>query len=729
MASLPVLPIICETVVAACGDLCKSAFTSLCFLAAGSMFLLVCSAEAAAPSGVYSGVYECRQRSIPLRLALSELLTDGTLGAVISYELPGVGRGPREPAFQAAGRFTASTGEFELQPVRWTVRLAGPGPGMFSFKGVYDATADVIRGRSTDPACGPVELKRDSERTAQLQAHLGSGQEEAQARLDQIRSAPPEAARSGRLPEACLALLRWVSRAKEEYGDALKTETLGELHPKLINLYEDAYFVPFFGRPIDQMTREDLVVIKTTMDQCGNSPRFRADFQGGLVSLFRPVFNPGAIPPPVARRAGRGQMAERAERRNDEAVERRHVREQFHETVDRLKALPGTAESYPTVVALEKSSRPVFAALWPSEFKAFETTLSDARRRSAEPLLDSRVSAALAAATTRDGILYLDQVAAENRELFLAVSQEAANREYERLATALHRGLASLMAAEQKRIDGFGTGLAAIEAGVRWHQEFETLYLRVANDEAVESALAHFKERRQRDLRAASALLAAEIRKSATSAQLQATTVRYVLETDRAIPESAPVFSALVERRWKLARDQELAKYSDFERQHMVPNTLTIEYQGVVPAPTEREIGLSVLRALAHNGGTILGPDSASFSGAIIEVKRVAAEGCAKSDAAYECRYKVFVHFAMSEGMRNLAGKSIWADLLTQRYESLNSAEPHAVSDRFVLSSTGWFSPTLEHKIQQNTLSVFQGLADDAKAVHCAKRPYDFGCR
>jgi hypothetical protein len=83
----------------------------------------------------------------------------------------------------------------------------------------------------------------------------------------------------------------------------------------------------------------------------------------------------------------------------------------------------------------------------------------------------------------------------------------------------------------------------------------------------------------------------------------------------------------------------------------------------------------------------------------------------------------------MTEGMRNMVGKSIWADLLNARYDAWNSAEPQTVSDRFVLSSTGWFSPTLEHKVQQHTLSVFQDFASDVKAVHCAKSPYDFGCR
>lgn len=369
--------------------------------------------------------------------------------------------------------------------------------------------------------------------------------------------------------------------------------------------------------------------------------------------------------------------------------------------------------------------------LWPSEFKLFESTLADAKRRSAQPLLDGRVTAAIAAATDRDAILHLDQVAAESRELFQAIDSEAASREYDRLAGALHRGLETLMAGERRRIDGFGSGLAAVEAGARWHNEFDTYYLRVSSDPAVQAVLAQFEQRRHRDLRAWSALVAAEIRKAATAAELQATTARYVLESDRAAPEAAPVFTALVERRSKLARDEELARYSDFERQHMIPNTLTIDLSGIkaLPAPTEREIGLVALRSCAANGGTILGPDSVAFAGAIVRVKRVEVAGCTKGDGIYECRYRGFLHFSMGDGMRQFLGKSIQADMLSAQYAAWNDAEPKLVSDRFTVSTRGWFSPTLEQKILHNTITVLQGFASDAKSVLCAKHPYDAGCR
>ena len=703
------------------------AMAKLRLLATGCTLLLASAAEGATPSGVYSGDIQCRQTTVSLRLAVSELLANGRFGAVISYDAPGRGgRGRAEPSFRVKGRYTASTGEFQLQPAGWIVVLAGPGLGMFGLNGTYDAATDVVRGRSADPSCRPFELKRDAERTAQQQPQLEAHQQQAQANLDEIRNATPSAAGTGHPPEACLAILRWASRANEEYPDALRTETLGEVHPKFLNLFEDDYFASFFGKPLDRMTFQDLAAVRATLAQCRQSPRFAPQFQNlpGVGGAFNPVATVGTRP----RREGKDRIPERP--LNEELAKRRSVRNQFHETVDRLKALPGDAESYPKVVAMEKS-RTAFAVLWPSELKLFDATLANAKRRSAQPLLASRVTAAIAAATGRNGILHLDQVAAESRELFLAVSPEAASAQYNRLAAALHSGLETLMAGERKRIDSFGNGVTAMEAGARWYKEFNALYLRVANDAAVEAALAQFKERRQRDLRASSALVAAEIRKAATPAELQATTARYVLESDRAMPDAAPVFTALVERRSKLARDQELLQYSEFERQHMVPNTLNVDIFGIhdLPAPTEREIALSVLRACAANGGTIQGPNTTTFAGAIVDVKRVVLSGCTKGDGLYDCRYKAYLHFTMGEGMREFLGKSIQADMLNARYEAWNSAEPNAVSDRFTVSRRGWFSPTLEQKILSNTLTVLQGAADDAKSVLCAKHPYDPGCR
>ena len=422
-----------------------------------ALLLTVAAAWAAGPSGAYSGVYTCGQETIQIQLTINTLLPDGTLGATIGFQPASVGR---QLAFRVKGRFTTSTNRFQVLPMRWETRPVPVGHPMFGLEGAYDPATETLNGNTMNRACGPVTLKRDAEKTEAVQ-------EQAEARIEEIRNAPQAAASTGRPPEACLAFLRWVSRATEEYSATYKTDTLDQLHPKLLNLYEDAYFVPFFGKSVDQMTREDLAPVNANMEACSNSPRFRAQFHGGLMAQFTLAFRPGVAPRAevrAARRAARGGRVGGDEvpdnRRNTEVAERRKVREAFHRLVDQLHAVPASGDSYPQAVALDKAGRKPFAVLWPSEFKTFETASAAARSRSGEPLLVSRVSAAIAAAKSRAAILRLDQVAAENHELFLAVGPEAGKREDSRLSAALHQGLVGLMADERKHIDGFGSGLS-----------------------------------------------------------------------------------------------------------------------------------------------------------------------------------------------------------------------------------------------------------------------------
>ena len=600
---------------------------------------------------------------------------------------------------------------------------------MFGLEGAYDPATETLNGNTMNRACGPVTLKRDAEKTEAVQ-------EQAEARIEEIRNAPQAAASSGRPPEACLAFLRWVSRATEEYSATNKTDTLDQLHPKLLNLYEDAYFVPFFGKSVDQMTREDLAPVNANMEACSNSPRFRAQFHGGLMAQFTLAFRPGVAPRAevrAARRAARGGRVGGDEvpdnRRNTEVAERRKVREAFHRLVDQLNAIPASGDSYPQAVALDKAGRKPFAVLWPSEFKTFETASAAARSRSGEPLLVSRVSAAIAAAKSRAAILKLDQVAAENHELFLAVGPEAGKREDSRLSAALHQGLVGLMADERKHIDGFGSGLSAAEAGTQWYKEFSAVYSRVATDEVVKATLAHFTERRARDWSAVAPQVAASIAKAANSANLQNVEARYVLESDRPLPASAPVFSALVEKEWQIARDVELLKFSDWEKKHMVPNTIRIFVENEhIPPPTDREVGLAFLRSYAHNGGRITGPNTVTYamglqiSATVIEIKNSKVDSCVEKGAEYECTYRVWPHISVGQDLKDLLGKSIQADMLNAQYAYFNSLEPKPITDRFHVEITGWVSPTLDRRIQTEALFYWQELAKDASAVGCAHR-------
>lgn len=520
------------------------------FVLAGCLFATpAVKSEAAEISGVYAGNYVCGQQTFPLRLTISSQ-PDGTLAGVFAFQpVGGAPRGLVETAYSLRGRYTPGTGHFQLLPGRWVGRPP-IGYSMVGIDGTYDAAADTLRATISDRRCGAVDVKRDASQTALFQ-------QKTEAQAEEMRNVPSSSAASGKPPESCLAIIRWSSRFEQEYsGTNWRNTPVDMLGPKFINLFEDDYFVPYFGKPYDQMSQTERMQIgRGAMRECAISPPFRPRFQAGLLSLLeRPFLLPA------------GGLSEASANR---VMERRRVRQEYRQTVDQLKALTAAADSYPKALTMEGRGRAAYTVLWPSEYKNFETTVDQTKRRTAEPLLVARVGAAIAGAQNREGFLKLDQVAAENRELFSAVGPEVAKRENERLAAASRQGLQRLMVDERKRVDAIGAGLAGLEEGARWYRDFNANYQKALTEESVRATLIHFTERREHDLRANSAPLEAAIRKTAGGGELDAVLARYTAPSDRSGSAGAPTFAVVAEQQKKFT-DQALAKLSEAERKRDV---------------------------------------------------------------------------------------------------------------------------------------------------------------
>jgi hypothetical protein len=495
-------------------------------LTAGLSFVALATATGAAGiAGVYTGTYVCPEKT-PLRLTLT-LQPDGTLAGIFAFRPRANRLGVTEEAYNLRGTYEQSTGRFRLKAVSWVapapVRALSP-----AIEGAYDASTDSLTARFTGLRCGDFEIARDA---------ATAGLERRNRPIDQLGDVPASAAVSGKPPESCAAILRWSSRFDREYENTnWRNMPVDAVIPKMVNQFADDDFVPYFGKPLDQMTQEERLRIARTMRECQDLPQF-GQFSRGILPGLRNQF---ALPaPPALARMG----------------ERRKVREELRRTMDQLAGLPPTADSFSQVPAIEANGKKAFAVLWPSELKSFETAVAASRQRMAEPLLSQKVTAAIAGAGTRDAVLKLDQVAVENRALFAAVGPEAARRENDRLAGALRQGLERLMSEERRRIDSFGSGLAAVEAGARWHREFSAAYSKVLNDESVRATLAHFADRRERDLRASSAQLAADIRKTANDRELGVLAVRYTSAADRNGPAGSALLGAVAEQEKKFAAE------------------------------------------------------------------------------------------------------------------------------------------------------------------------------
>jgi hypothetical protein len=133
-------------------------------------------------------------------------------------------------------------------------------------------------------------------------------------------------------------------------------------------------------------------------------------------------------------------------------------------------------------------------------------------------------------------------------------------------------------------------------------------------------------------------------------------------------------------------------------------------------APTEKEIGLAALRAYAHDGGSILSPDTVAygmglgFPAAVVQVKRVVVDACSASKAGgFDCQYRLFPYITPSDGVKEIKlSSSFHTQLLLGAYDRLNGVPPRIVSDRFVLTPRGWNSPTAEVELRENPVSYWQ---------------------
>lgn len=658
-------------------------------------------------TGVYTGDYTCSSTLIPLRLTIVAQ-PDGALTGDFAFRAPsGAPGGLKESVYSLKGQYTASSGAFRMTPDRWLT--AGPiGYQMDGVEGVFDAGRDTLAGKISSASCGEFRLSRDVKASTKVRQQSSSAAE-------QMRNLRPGAIASGRQPESCQAITVWSSRFRQEYPTQDVEHTPLDLQ-QILNLFEDEYFTRFFGKPYDRMSERERLHTGRQMSDCFISQRYRASFTWETM-LERPFTLPAGDFSASQVLAG--------------VAERRRIRQNFQETVAKLSGLPANPDSFDQAIGWDKHGSQTYVILWPSELKAFREAVQDAKRRTAESALVARVTAAIGGASDSGAIAEIERLTAASGELFTFAGPDVAQREQARMAAALQQRLAALMPAEKKKVEAFGSGLAAVEHGAAWYSAFDSTYRRYFADPSVADVLARFTERREQDLRAASPQLKSAIASGRNEGDVNAVLARYIVAPDGARQNGAAIVRAAADRRQALALERELAKFSERERKLMGPNNV-VQVPARYSPPTEREIALAALRAFATQG-EILGPDTASTGVAplqklfplTVEVKRVALapKSCAaSSDGGFECGYRIWLHLSAGANTRQIMGNSPQGAMLEGLYTMVNNTEPQVKTDRFVLTSSGWRSPTLQTQMLNNTLRFWGNFGNAMKSAGCASR-------
>jgi hypothetical protein len=526
--------------------------------------------------GVYTGSYVCTQRQISLQLAL-EPETSGAVTGVFTFFMPGGSAENPVGAFRVAGSFDRATRTLRMQPREWVKRAPLYMP--VGFSGTFDASGSTIKGTIAGPGCTTFEASRDAQATARLA-------KAAADRASRYDSAPTSLAQARTPDERCLVLGKWVSKLKREYPDTdVMRSVVDQLSIKAANLFSDEEFVPVFGKPYDQFSEADRQVPRQAIQHCSqyaDSPEDRTLYGVVLVRPFLP--GQGGAP-------GSFTFADVASM----LAYRRTLRQQRGQLLAEVKALPPTEASFARAVAIRDKEMPAFEALWPSEYRELREAVDAAMLGVATPGLNAWVSSVVQGASGLEGLNAITSALARLSSagrpdprsggrpapnaahpggvpgaapaagsgpdaIIAAASPQARQQAEATLRARASTIVAELVKGEAAKLEGFGTGAVALEAGSTWYRHFSTLFGQFQSEPPVRAAQEALEARRRQDRAAGARDVLARVNAATTPQQLSAVLNTYLgVPADQNDASVSEVFAVAAERRRTLTAQAERA--------------------------------------------------------------------------------------------------------------------------------------------------------------------------
>jgi hypothetical protein len=288
-------------------------------------------------------------------------------------------------------------------------------------------------------------------------------------------------------------------------------------------------------------------------------------------------------------------------------IERRKLREELRRVIAQLNAMPASAESWQQALVVEKTLGP-FNILWPSEFRAAETAVRDAKQRSAAPALRAMVDG-LVSATTLQGAHRINAALGAMRSgtagdgiatLVPFVSEDVRRDQIGRLETRL----AALTDAEVKRdreaLVRLGDGSQGLDASGRWLFEVTVKYGSLAATPSFRALLDELATRRRAMFRGAESELTQHVQAARTTSEINA-----ILGTQLSVPSDAadPVGGTLLQlarqRYGQLQKTEAVAAAQQAETRRLAASACASLDDKRGEGPTEREMCYAFERALS----------------------------------------------------------------------------------------------------------------------------------
>jgi hypothetical protein len=358
--------------------------------------------------------------------------------------------------------------------------------------------------------------------------------------------------------------------------------------------------------------------------------------------------------------------------------------------------------------------------LWPSEQGAVATAIADARERLAVPVLTASIDALIAAASGYEGAVALSGWETSRGTLLGYVPVEMRQALAQRVEEKLDAVLFALVASETTELETLGSGAGAVDAGNRWLASFGRRYAFAAGRPPVRAAVTRLQQRRAADLAAALPVFAARIEsQSSTSAVDNALQTALAVPGDHATTAGRELMEAAEERKAELDRVAYLAFFSTAERR-LLGEDRRIRIPAVYGPPGEEELRRAILRGFIDAGGRWIDANTVTYGWSFfmgqfdyhVRVPRIEIESIS-AGPPFDVSLRAHLSLEMSPEMEGfLGGNSPQAQLLRGMLGLLDLSRPEVLRHGFVLTPTGWKSPSFALDVAASNFSFMKPLMD-----------------
>ncbi len=411
-------------------------------------------------AGVWQGQFTCGFSTVGVTLAIAPAGGQEVDARFKFYPLDQRDRRVRHGEFALRGAFDKQTGEVVLRPTKWINQAQGH--RLMGLRGVIAADGTSIAGRLQDSQCGNVQITR-------IDLDPGA-MPKPQTIGDFLAGAPETMAAAGTPEEKCAVWARWGSRFKTEYPNLNAMHVaIDQVMPKILNLYRDGIFRPFYGKTLAEITPDEAEGLRNLLRGCPN--RVPATLRDEL----RQYFHSSLFAGPIVNIVMLSQGIQRPDIRPRVAA-LTAIRTWADRVLDSTGNLPANNASIEKLTTYLAKGDKDLKALFPSERKAFLATLEERR-------------SALAAAMLRDTVADLDSLEASKASLAAIVGRtEKVNRykealipaERSKLIAALERRrdaiLTELITTRMKALETTGSGLEDVGRNAAWWVSFDKEY-------------------------------------------------------------------------------------------------------------------------------------------------------------------------------------------------------------------------------------------------------------